>query len=168
MASHTDTSWPHIQTPNGLTYRHVMALHTDTSWPYIQTPHGLTYRHLMALHTDTSWPHIQTPHDLTNQYCGDLYVYSGIMEWSYHSHTSLPPPHLITLRQVMFKHGDDLRQDQLILQLITLMDQLLRRENLDLKLTPYSVLACSADHGQCCVVIYCLPQYVVIRFCSAG
>eukprot|EP00731_Ephydatia_muelleri_P030776 Em0022g290a len=48
---------------------------------------------------------------------------------------------------VMFKYGDDLRQDQLILQLITLMDQLLRRENLDLKLTPYGVLACSAEHG---------------------
>ena len=43
----------------------------------------------------------------------------------------------------MFKLGDDLRQDQLILQLICLMDRLLRRENLDLKLTPYNVLACS-------------------------
>lgn len=37
----------------------------------------------------------------------------------------------------IFKHGDDLRQDQLILQTIALMDKLLRRENLDLKLTPY-------------------------------
>ena len=53
---------------------------------------------------------------------------------------SLPP-------QVMFKLGDDLRQDQLILQLIMLMDRLLRRENLDLKLTPYNVLACSGNHG---------------------
>lgn len=49
--------------------------------------------------------------------------------------------------QVMFKLGDDLRQDQLILQLIMLMDRLLRRENLDLKLTPYNVLACSGNHG---------------------
>ncbi|XP_071110359.1 phosphatidylinositol 3-kinase catalytic subunit type 3-like [Haliotis cracherodii] len=47
----------------------------------------------------------------------------------------------------IFKHGDDLRQDQLILQIITLMDQLLRRENLDLKLTPYKVLATSSKHG---------------------
>lgn len=50
----------------------------------------------------------------------------------------------------MFKAGDDLRQDQLILQLITLMDRLLRKENLDLKLTPYNVLACSGNppyHG---------------------
>ena len=48
----------------------------------------------------------------------------------------------------MFKFGDDLRQDQLILQMITLIDRLLRRENLDLKLTPYKVLACSSQHGE--------------------
>jgi hypothetical protein len=47
----------------------------------------------------------------------------------------------------IFKHGDDLRQDQLILQMISLMDRLLRRENLDLKLTPYRVLATSSRHG---------------------
>ncbi|XP_076053263.1 phosphatidylinositol 3-kinase 59F isoform X2 [Oratosquilla oratoria] len=47
----------------------------------------------------------------------------------------------------IFKHGDDLRQDQLILQIITLMDRLLRRENLDLKLTPYRALATSSRHG---------------------
>lgn len=51
--------------------------------------------------------------------------------------------HYITI----LKHGDDLRQDQLILQTITLMDKLLRRENLDLKLTPYCVLAISSKHG---------------------
>ncbi|XP_050084607.1 phosphatidylinositol 3-kinase catalytic subunit type 3-like isoform X3 [Anopheles aquasalis] len=47
----------------------------------------------------------------------------------------------------IFKHGDDLRQDQLILQMITLMDKLLQKENLDLKLTPYRVLATSSRHG---------------------
>uniref|UniRef100_A0A0P4VWE6 phosphatidylinositol 3-kinase n=1 Tax=Scylla olivacea TaxID=85551 RepID=A0A0P4VWE6_SCYOL len=47
----------------------------------------------------------------------------------------------------IFKHGDDLRQDQLIIQIITLMDRLLRRENLDLRLTPYKVLATSSKHG---------------------
>ncbi len=47
----------------------------------------------------------------------------------------------------MFKLGDDLRQDQLVLQLISLMDRLLQRENLDLKLSPYNVLSCSANHG---------------------
>ncbi|XP_031574116.1 phosphatidylinositol 3-kinase catalytic subunit type 3-like isoform X2 [Actinia tenebrosa] len=47
----------------------------------------------------------------------------------------------------MFKSGDDLRQDQLILQIIRLMDKLLMKENLDLKLTPYKVLATSSTHG---------------------
>ncbi|XP_030755610.1 phosphatidylinositol 3-kinase catalytic subunit type 3 isoform X1 [Sitophilus oryzae] len=47
----------------------------------------------------------------------------------------------------IFKLGDDLRQDQLILQMITLMDKLLNKENLDLKLTPYRVLATSTKHG---------------------
>uniref|UniRef100_A0A671K502 Phosphatidylinositol 3-kinase catalytic subunit type 3 n=1 Tax=Sinocyclocheilus anshuiensis TaxID=1608454 RepID=A0A671K502_9TELE len=56
---------------------------------------------------------------------------------------------------VIFKHGDDLRQDQLILQIISLMDKLLRKENLDLKLTPYKVLATSTKHG---------PQSIHILF----
>ncbi|KAG0248334.1 Phosphatidylinositol (PI) 3-kinase [Mortierella polycephala] len=49
--------------------------------------------------------------------------------------------------QAIFKSGDDLRQDQLVIQIITLMDDLLRKENLDLKLLPYKVLATGADHG---------------------
>lgn len=48
---------------------------------------------------------------------------------------------------VIFKNGDDLRQDQLVIQLFTLMDQLLQKENLDLKLTPYRVLATGPEDG---------------------
>lgn len=48
---------------------------------------------------------------------------------------------------VIFKNGDDLRQDQLVIQLFTLMDRLLRKENLDLKITPYRVLATGAVDG---------------------
>ncbi|KAI0048758.1 atypical/PIKK/PI3K protein kinase [Auriscalpium vulgare] len=48
---------------------------------------------------------------------------------------------------VIFKDGDDLRQDQLVIQLFTLMDRLLRQENLDLKLTPYPVLATGPQQG---------------------
>jgi hypothetical protein len=59
----------------------------------------------------------------------------------------------------IFKHGDDLRQDQLVLQIITLMDKLLRKENLDLKLTPYRVLATSTTHGK-------LPQFFCLRLSS--
>jgi phosphatidylinositol 3-kinase len=48
---------------------------------------------------------------------------------------------------VHFKVGDDLRQDQLVMQIITLMDQLLQKENLDLKLTPYRILATGSTAG---------------------
>lgn len=47
----------------------------------------------------------------------------------------------------IFKQGDNLRQDQLVLQIIQLIDKLLKREKLDLKLTPYKVLATSGKHG---------------------
>ncbi|KAJ5397581.1 Phosphatidylinositol 3-kinase [Penicillium cosmopolitanum] len=48
---------------------------------------------------------------------------------------------------LLFKIGDDLRQDQLVIQIIMLMDRLLQKENLDLKLTPYRILATSSTAG---------------------
>jgi len=48
---------------------------------------------------------------------------------------------------VIFKSGDDMRQDQLIIQLISLMDRLLKKENMDLRLTPYKVLATAEEDG---------------------
>lgn len=51
------------------------------------------------------------------------------------------------LYPLMFKIGDDLRQDQLVIQIINLMDQLLKNENLDLRLTPYKILATSPVAG---------------------
>jgi len=48
---------------------------------------------------------------------------------------------------LLFKVGDDLRQDQLVIQIITLMDRLLQKENLDLRLTPYRILATSSTAG---------------------
>ncbi|KAJ7606591.1 atypical/PIKK/PI3K protein kinase, partial [Mycena polygramma] len=48
---------------------------------------------------------------------------------------------------VIFKDGDDMRQDQLVIQLFTLMERLLRKENLDLKLSPYDVLATGSLQG---------------------
>lgn len=49
--------------------------------------------------------------------------------------------------KVLFKCGDDLRQDQLMIQMINLMDSLLKKVNLDLKLTPYRVLATGPEDG---------------------
>lgn len=48
---------------------------------------------------------------------------------------------------IIFKDGDDMRQDQLVIQLFTLMDGLLRKENLDLRLSPYAVLATGPLQG---------------------
>lgn len=48
---------------------------------------------------------------------------------------------------IIFKTGDDLRQDQLVIQIITLIDSLLLKENLDLKLTPYRILATGPAAG---------------------
>ncbi|KAL6838396.1 hypothetical protein ACP4OV_031802 [Aristida adscensionis] len=49
--------------------------------------------------------------------------------------------------KIIFKKGDDLRQDQLVIQMVSLMDRLLKLENLDLHLTPYRVLATGQDEG---------------------
>ena len=43
--------------------------------------------------------------------------------------------------RVMVKNGDDVRQDQMVIQMIRLMDKLLKDVNLDLCLSPYDVVA---------------------------
>eukprot|EP01117_Protostelium_nocturnum_P005327 TRINITY_DN1939_c0_g1_i4.p1 TRINITY_DN1939_c0_g1~~TRINITY_DN1939_c0_g1_i4.p1 ORF type:complete len:705 (-),score=270.95 TRINITY_DN1939_c0_g1_i4:499-2613(-) len=60
---------------------------------------------------------------------------------------------------VIYKSGDDLRQDQIIIQLISLMDNLLKKESLDLKLTPYKVLATSSREG----MVQCVSDSSTIR-----
>lgn len=49
--------------------------------------------------------------------------------------------------QVIYKSGDDLRQDQLVIQIITIFNDLLLDEQLDLALTPYRILATSPTSG---------------------
>jgi phosphatidylinositol 3-kinase len=49
--------------------------------------------------------------------------------------------------KVIVKTGDDLRQDQLVVMMLQLMDGLLKRAALDLCLTPYSILAMSTSSG---------------------
>ena len=57
------------------------------------------------------------------------------------------PEETINTYSLIYKRGDDLRQDQLVLQMIALIDGVLKRQNLDLKLTPYRVLATSWSDG---------------------
>jgi phosphatidylinositol 3-kinase len=51
------------------------------------------------------------------------------------------------LMSFMFKYGDDLRQDQLILQMINYMDSLLKKVHLNYEFTTYKVLATSKSDG---------------------
>ena len=49
--------------------------------------------------------------------------------------------------KVIFKTGDDLRQDQLVIMMIQLMDRLLKRATLDMCLKPYAILATTPNTG---------------------
>ena len=49
--------------------------------------------------------------------------------------------------ETMFKYGDDLRQDQLILQIINYMNKLLLNAGQDYEFTTYKVLATSKSDG---------------------
>ncbi|KAJ6229436.1 phosphatidylinositol 3-kinase catalytic subunit type 3 [Anaeramoeba flamelloides] len=64
---------------------------------------------------------------------------------------------------ILFKVGDDMRQDQLIIQMINLMDQILKKENLDLELTPYKVLALSREVGMIEMVIDSTPISKILK-----
>nr|CCA21074.1 phosphatidyl inositol kinase (PIKB) putative [Albugo laibachii Nc14] len=48
---------------------------------------------------------------------------------------------------VIFKSGDDLRQDQLVIQLLRVMDDLWQEAGMNLCLTPYSCIATGVDTG---------------------
>ena len=57
------------------------------------------------------------------------------------------PSYFPSSRKVIVKTGDDLRQDQLIIMMIRLMDGILKRYTLDLCLKPYSIIATSPTAG---------------------
>ncbi|RYG43301.1 GAF domain-containing protein, partial [archaeon] len=48
---------------------------------------------------------------------------------------------------VMYKNGDDLRQDQLVLQALTVMDRLWQQTGLDLRMLPYGCVATGTNMG---------------------
>jgi len=54
---------------------------------------------------------------------------------------------------VLFKSGDDLRQDMLTLQMIKIMDKLWKNEDLDLELSPYAAISTGDEVGMLEVVL---------------
>jgi len=65
--------------------------------------------------------------------------------------------------KLIFKTGDDMRQDQLIIQMVRLMDGQLKRLGLDLKLTPFSVIATSTTSGIMEMVLDSVPMSQVVE-----
>mmetsp|Transcript_4800 Transcript_4800/g.11028 ORF Transcript_4800/g.11028 Transcript_4800/m.11028 type:complete len:119 (+) Transcript_4800:1084-1440(+) len=60
------------------------------------------------------------------------------------------------------KTGDDLRQDQLVMMMIKLMDRLLKRASLDLCITPYSIIATSPSSGMIEFVEQSVPLSAIL------
>ncbi|GAA28095.2 phosphatidylinositol-4 5-bisphosphate 3-kinase [Clonorchis sinensis] len=55
--------------------------------------------------------------------------------------------HHLSQYQLIFKHGDDLRQDILTLQLLRVMDRIWKDEGMDMCLVPYGCLATGPEMG---------------------
>ncbi|SBS92793.1 phosphatidylinositol 3-kinase, putative [Plasmodium ovale curtisi] len=53
----------------------------------------------------------------------------------------------LSIKKYIYKAGDDLRQDHLVIQVIYIIDNIWKRYGLNLKLTLYRVLALSTDDG---------------------
>ena len=64
---------------------------------------------------------------------------------------------------IIFKSGDDLRQDQLVLQMLQLMDKVLREQGLDLQLTSFRVLATGPGMGLVERVPDCEPLAEILK-----
>nr|CCC92378.1 unnamed protein product [Trypanosoma congolense IL3000] len=60
---------------------------------------------------------------------------------------------------LLFKVGDDVRQDQLVVQLIHLIDTMLRQDGLDLCLCPYRVIATGPTEG----LVELIPNVVTLQ-----
>ena len=64
--------------------------------------------------------------------------------------------------KLFFKQGDDLRTDLLILNMVSLMDNLLKKVNLDLKMRVYGVLATSQKDGIMEFVEHSMPVQAIL------
>ncbi|GMG55938.1 unnamed protein product [Ambrosiozyma monospora] len=93
------------------------------------------------------FPPISAPIDPTIKLCGCYIEESAVFK------SSLNPLKISFKTKdggkypLMFKIGDDLRQDQFVVQIISVMDKILQNENLDLRLKPYKIMATAPVEG---------------------
>ncbi len=66
--------------------------------------------------------------------------------------------------KVIFKVGNDLRLDQFALQMINLFNRIFLESGLDLKITPYKVLATSATCGRRRNILLCMMKRIAILY----
>ena len=118
---------------------------------------GGAYSHLTSLATP-----VHLPHQPSIEIAGVVPDHSTILK------SALNPVKLTVrttggvTRAVLFKQSNDLRRDQLILSCIDMMDMLLQREGVDLRITTYKVTATSADGGLVEWVEECFPLSEVL------
>ena len=86
----------------------------------------------------------------------------GVMSGGGRASEYPPAPSPSAEYSLIFKSGDDLRQDQLVVQMLLLMDDLLKEQGLDLQLTPYRCLATAPGEGLVERVPDCLPLAQVL------
>ena len=65
---------------------------------------------------------------------------------------------------IFFKAGDDLRQDELTLQLLRIMDSLWKKEGYDFHINAYGCVSTSKDVG----LIHCVSNSITIASLSSG
>eukprot|EP01064_Diplonema_japonicum_P037006 TRINITY_DN8561_c3_g2_i1.p1 TRINITY_DN8561_c3_g2~~TRINITY_DN8561_c3_g2_i1.p1 ORF type:complete len:880 (+),score=181.10 TRINITY_DN8561_c3_g2_i1:101-2740(+) len=95
---------------------------------------------------------------------------TGIRDDDVHFYKSAKRPMALTFLRpaghpncrLMYKAGDDIRQDQLVQQIVGLIDKLLKQDGLDLMLTPYKCLATSVSEGMVEIVPNVVPLQDII------
>ncbi|GME85329.1 unnamed protein product [Ambrosiozyma monospora] len=112
----------------------------------------IAHRSISMLHVSESdslvdFPPISAPIDPNVKLCGCYVEESAVFK------SSLNPLKISFKTKdggkypLMFKIGDDLRQDQFVVQIISVMDKILQNENLDLRLKPYKIMATAPVEG---------------------
>ncbi|GAB4822067.1 hypothetical protein N2152v2_009113 [Parachlorella kessleri] len=121
--------------------QHLLSRRTSTS---SRTP-GPTPPQRTSSSAEGPW--LSTPFEAAARRSSGVLQRAGTEALMRQASVSPLPPQPTAVVTLIYKKGDDLRQDQLVVQMFSLMDRLLKREHLDLRITPYHVLPTSSSDG---------------------